>query len=394
MNHFTHLQEFIRTNENWKDVIHHKPYCVRISPCPFNDKWNLLMYNMHHCDFSLDVVRECRGTVVDDDGNIICAPYTKFFNHDDQFADTIDWQSAIVREKIDGVLIKMFKHDGRAYWLSNGGWDIWHIDLTGTPFNNAEEMLNSLLDAADRQWIDRIPDGYTLMFEMVSPFSRIICFYNETKLWFHGIRDNNGDEMTPEAAKERFGIPFDIPRQYPFHSLEEVQAAIGSWQSYSQEGVVACDKDFKRLKIKCEDYINKKFGNDANSLRQLWRIWADGCFDDLPEGELRWRVMLMKDVIDNQQYRFEQIWNAANRLLTECGNDYKLCACKICESEESPLFKNLLYTAARNTKDDFLQAAETDLKQNYGHFLSIMAECGANLTPILAGNYELNRTGF
>ena len=22
------------------------------------------MYNMHHCDFSLDVVRECRGTVV------------------------------------------------------------------------------------------------------------------------------------------------------------------------------------------------------------------------------------------------------------------------------------------------------------------------------------------
>lgn len=394
MNHFTHLQDFIRNTENWKDVIHHKPYCVRISPCPFNNRWNLLMYNMHHCDFSLDVVRECRGTVVDDDGNIICAPYTKFFNFDDEHADAIDWQSAIVREKIDGVLIKMFKHEGKAYWVSNGGWDICHIDLTGTPFNNAEEMLNSLLDAVDRQWIDRIPDGYTLMFEMVSPFSRIICFYNETKLWFHGIRDNNGDEMTPEAAKEQFGIPFDVPRQYPFHSLEEVQAAIGSWQSYSQEGVVACDKDFKRLKIKCEDYINKKFGNDANSLRQLWHIWADGSFDDLPEGEQRWRVMLMKNVVDDQQYRFEQIWNAANRLLTECGNDYKQCACKISESEESPLRKNLLYTAARNTKDDFLQTVETNLKQNYGHFLNIMAECGANLTTILSRKYESGHLNY
>ncbi|MBP5666616.1 MAG: hypothetical protein J6X32_00530, partial [Salinivirgaceae bacterium] len=127
---------------------------------------------------------------------------------------------------------------------------------------------------------------------------------------------------------------------------------------------------------------------DANSLRQLWHIWADGSFDDLPEGEQRWRVMLMKDVIDNQQYRFEQIWNAANRLLTECGNDYKQCACKISESEEPPLRKNLLYTAARNTKDDFLQTIETNLKQNYGHFLNIMAECGANLTPVLSRKYE------
>ena len=387
MNHFTHLQEFIRTTENWKEVIHHRPYCVRISPCPFNDRWNLLMYNMHHCDFSLDVVRECRGTVVDDDGNIICAPYTKFFNFDDEHADAIDWQSAIVREKIDGVLIKMFKHEGKAYWVSNGGWDIWHIDLAGSPFDNAKTMLDTLLEAAGIGWTDSIPDGYTLMFEMVSPYSRIICFYEEPKLWFHGIRDSEGNEMTPEAAKEQFGIPFDIPQQYPFHSLEEVQAAISTWHSYAHEGVVVCDKNFKRLKIKCEDYLKKKFCNDANTLRQFWRIWSDGSFDDLPEGETRWRVSLIADAANRAIDLMSTLWTRANRLLDAGSHDFATYARQITSDDSSSFHQHLFLSAAKLSQDDFLAAVDADIKQVYVHFVNLMNECGIDLTGVIAQKY-------
>ena len=388
MNHFTHLQEFIRTTDNWKDVIHHRPYCVRISPCPFNSRWNLLMYNMHHCDFGLDVVRECRGTVVDDDGNIICAPYTKFFNFDDEHADTIDWESAIVREKIDGVLIKMFKYEGKAYWVSNGGWDIWHIDLSGSPYDNAKTMLDTLLNTAGTDWTERIPDGYTLLFEMVSPYSRIICFYEEPKLWFHGIRDNEGNEMMPEAAKELFGIPFDIPQQYPFHSLEEVQAAISSWHSYAQEGVVVCDKNFKRLKIKCEDYLKKKFCNDANTLRQFWRIWADGSFDDLPSGETQWRVSLLAEAANRAIDLMSTLWTNANRLLDACNRDFGTYARQITSDDSSSFHQHLFLSAAKQPLDDFVAAVDADIKQVYAHFVNLMNECGIDMTDVIARKYE------
>ena len=49
------------------------------------------------------VVRQCRGTIVEvtDKCRVICAPYLKFFNYGQHEADTIDWTTAKIREKID-----------------------------------------------------------------------------------------------------------------------------------------------------------------------------------------------------------------------------------------------------------------------------------------------------
>ena len=284
----------------------------------------------------------------------------------------------------------MFKYGGKAYWLSNGGWDIWHIDLAGSPYDNAATMLDTLLNAAGTSWTDHIPDGYTLMFEMVSPYSRIICFYEEPKLWFHGIRNSQGDELMPEAAKEQFGIPFDIPSQYPFHSLAEVQAALGSWHSYSQEGVVVCDKNLKRLKIKCDDYLKKKFCNDANTLRQFWRIWADGSFDDLPAGETQWRVSLIAEAANRAIDLMSTLWTNANRLLDACNHDFGKYARQITSDDTTTFHQHLFLSAAKQPLDVFLTSVDADIKQVYAHFVNLMSECGIDLTNVIAQNYTFD----
>ena len=193
--------------------------------------------------------------------------------------------------------------------------------------------------------------------------------------------------MTPEAAKEQFGIPFDIPQQYPFHSLEEVQAAISTWHSYAQEGVVVCDKNFKRLKIKCEDYLKKKFCNDANTLRQFWRIWSDGSFDDLPEGETRWRVSLIADAANRAIDLMSTLWTRANRLLDACNHDFATYARQITSDDSSSFHQHLFLSAAKLSQDDFLTAVDADIKQVYVHFVNLMNECGIDLTGVIAQKY-------
>ena len=87
----------------------------------------MLVYNLFESDLDNKVVKECRGTVVEvlDDGtvNVVCAPFTKFFDINDVHADKINWDSKKLKceSKIDGQLIKMFKYKGRDYWVTNGG---------------------------------------------------------------------------------------------------------------------------------------------------------------------------------------------------------------------------------------------------------------------------------
>jgi hypothetical protein len=105
-------------------------------------------------------VHECRGIILDanDNWNIVCYPYKKFFNYGEPNAGInslnirtrrvyfnyvsyhfrfsmffilllffslvaeIDWNSAVVTEKLDGSLVTL-------YWYQNG----WQVSSTGTP---------------------------------------------------------------------------------------------------------------------------------------------------------------------------------------------------------------------------------------------------------------------
>lgn len=92
------LITFIRENVDWEERLSKAPYHIHINR---SDGLIIFSYGVE-ADFGIDVVRECRGIILDEtDGyNPVCVPFFKFVNYGEPYADNIDWNTARVQEKI------------------------------------------------------------------------------------------------------------------------------------------------------------------------------------------------------------------------------------------------------------------------------------------------------
>ncbi len=69
--------QFIKDNPDWREVLSSAPYCLRISD---DSGFTILKYSQIDSDFKNEIVRECRGLIIDQDLNPVCIPFFKFAN--------------------------------------------------------------------------------------------------------------------------------------------------------------------------------------------------------------------------------------------------------------------------------------------------------------------------
>lgn len=380
MKNFEELQNFIRNNKDWKVLLKKEPFFLKsISECPYHKGWYMLMYNLFESDMDEIIIKQCRGTVVDDNGNIICAPYLKFFNYDEPHADVIDWESAKIRHKIDGQLIKMFRCDERSYWVTNGGWSPESLSLENCiNFKDGKELLNYVI--GDDSWCENVPDGWTLMFEMVSPYTRIICEYDEPKLYLHGCRKSDGDEISPEDAKKMFAIPYDIPGIINCDNLSEIINMMTSWDGYKQEGVVVCDKNWKRIKIKCDDYINHKFEYlFKGDGKQAWKVWSSGEWDDIRNGEVKDKIISFNDKVHSMINDIDKLKKISDIIVCILYNEFghESYECDLHKARYAQIvnkyykkYASYMFLVYKN--DNYKEYIENNLKGSYKNYLKFV----------------------
>ena len=152
---------------------HPKDYDKKLLKAPYNLKnittfeehpnWKMFNYNLFESDLDNNVVKACRGSILEilDDGtvNVICAPYTKFFDINDPHADKINWDSNKLKceEKIDGQLIKMFKYKGEDFWVTNGGTGLnTPLDYATDTIENYKQLVSVALGGV----CGNFPKGY------------------------------------------------------------------------------------------------------------------------------------------------------------------------------------------------------------------------------------------
>lgn len=332
MNNFQELSDFIKNNKNWQELLKKEPYNLRsVTQCSYNDDWYILMYNLFSSDLSNKIVHQCRGTVVDSKGNILCAPYLKFFDINDTHAAEMNWKSnkLSVISKIDGQLVKCFKKDGQVYWTSNGSFDM-SIEITGNEFLDFRALLFNAISKGDKSikrvddnrlnvisndkncWLNKMQEGWTYMFELTSPYNKIICSYDEVKLWFHGCRDSNGFEHDPLELN----LPYESPTRYNLKSRQQVLDALKMLNGEKQEGFVVCDmENWTRVKMKCESYLKLKFVRDyIDNPKAIFELVTSGEFDDLQKPEFQEKIQELLIEIHNLQNRFELEWNYSKKL--------------------------------------------------------------------------------
>lgn len=239
------LIEFINNHKDWEKLLSEKPYCIKIKR---DGGYIMFNYDQIESDFSLDIVKECRGIILrESDFKIVCFPFTKFFNIDEPYASDIDWSSVKVQEKVDGSLIKLWCDNGIWNLSTNGCIDAFKAELSSDlcPYDTFGKLFMSVFDTRIFSYLN--PD-YTYMFELVSPYNRIVVPYLSTSIYHIGTRDNvSGLELDCDIGIKK-------PKEYNLKTEEDIKNA-ASELPFDEEGYVLVDSKYHRVKVKSPAYV-------------------------------------------------------------------------------------------------------------------------------------------
>lgn len=264
------IQWFIEQEENWEQKLSEKPYCIQIS----RDKMfgrNLIMfkYNQIDSDFNIGLVRECRGLILDEDTNeVVCHAFDKFGNYGESYCPEIDWTSCYVTEKIDGSIIKAVRLGDNILVSTNGTIDAYKAPLAeqiGCTAKNFGELFDEALRNNGFlyrcEFVDILKEGYTYMFELTSPWNKVVVAWHDTNLHFIGCRNNKdfgkNDNIPGKEiffGEHELSKVFHTPAIFNLRSVDECVSAAEKLDCNS-EGYVVVDKHFNRVKIKSPTYV-------------------------------------------------------------------------------------------------------------------------------------------
>ena len=279
------LQEFIAEHSDWEVLLAEKPYCITITRDEvYGKKLVMFKYSQIDSDFNLEIVRECRGCILDAETfEPVCIPFYKFGNAGESYCPKIDWKSCWVGQKLDGSLIKMVRIGNEILVSTNGTIDafkaplveqigcksrtfgelvveaIWNNDNFRPSHTHAVTSKGKWFEHPDYQYAmkkfkDMLEENNTYMFELTSPFNKVVVAWHETRLNFLGVRNNTTLQetyFTDHPLKDKF----NTPKVFPLTSLEECMKAASELDA-NEEGYVVCDSHFNRVKVKSPLYVS------------------------------------------------------------------------------------------------------------------------------------------
>ena len=269
------LQWFIEQHSDWENLLGKAPYHIKVSrETMFGRRLAMFKYSQFDSDFMNPLVRECRGLILDEDTlERVSVPFFKFGNYGEPYCPEIDWKTARVGEKLDGSLIKLVKfQDGNLLISTNGSIDAFETNLQeqiGCPFSTFGDLV---LEAARAEmtrkkltmpvpkttWLaNMLKPGYTYMFELTSPYNKIVVPQTETRLNFLGCRNNETLEET-YFTDHPLAKMFRTPKVFPLGSLDDCIAAAKEL-TLDHEGYVVCDAAFNRVKVKSPLYVSAHY---------------------------------------------------------------------------------------------------------------------------------------
>ncbi len=279
----TKIGEFCATHENWEELIVQEPYHILVKR---KDGFVIFNYRQLDSDFNNEIVRECRGIIFKEGEweHPVCHAFDKFGNYGESYVPDMDWATIKVSEKIDGSIMKLWCYDNKWHVSTNGNIDASDASVPDVRKNNFEELFwegvrknisidNSVCPYSIPSWLRSLNPERTYIFEMVSPYTRVVIPYEETNVFFLGARHNKlniqygCDECTAYAMNTQM---FPRPRIYEVNTLEDIINAANDLP-WNEEGYVCYDKNFNRCKIKSPKYVMAHFARNNNVITR-WHL--------------------------------------------------------------------------------------------------------------------------
>ena len=284
---------------------------------------------------------------------VLAWPMCRFYNFGDDHAAKVDWNDKGLRvyEKVDGTCIICYWDPYHDKWhaatrsvpeadLPIRGDDLAIGDMTFAQlFLKALVLTREEMSGKPIDWEVTGPDTVvhlskecTYVFELVSRHNQVVVDYPEPRVYLLAVRHlPTGREVPIEEVRMEH---VRRPRTWPLRDAVSVGAFVNAADPKQLEGAVACDGDFRRMKIKNLGYVIAHKSKDtvtASPRNALEAIIAEKIDDVVP--------IVPKDVGDKMLLmqaayaRFcSTIDQAAARFKAEAAGSRKLYAEKVRES--------------------------------------------------------------
>jgi hypothetical protein len=279
--------DFINTHpDTWEKILSEYPFSIEIK---WKDDYVLLKYNQIESDFDEPIVRECRGLILKKEPfhfvnqglygvtfRPVCVPFFKFFNAEEPNAtDDLNKiikngskSGLIATDKVDGSLIKVWYDNG--WRISTNG----NIDANDSNLQFQTESLKTYYDlflqAKKNSGLlfDNLNPQYTYMFELISPYNRVVVRYTDTKLIHIGTRNNitlQEEEQDIGVEKPRILFTSNINNIINYAKELEIK------DNTNYEGFVVRDYEYNRVKVKSPKYLELAYlkGDGIYSTRKI-----------------------------------------------------------------------------------------------------------------------------
>ncbi len=276
------VQEYLKSGKTLEDLSNEYHILIKEK----NNKVSL-KYDQIFSVMSEPICQECRGLILRKDSwEIVSFPFMKFFNHGEGFAANIDWNSAKIQEKIDGSMLALYFDNELNQWFfsthkmpeADGDCEL------GISYGELAKKCLEAMGFVFDEFVKKLNQNYTYMFEMTSPYNIVYIQYPDMKLTLIGVRDNVSlKELEPMPIAKELGI--SSPKEYSFTSLTDMIDMVNSWNGTEQEGIVVVDKNFNRIKIKNASYKDGQaiiFSLSASDRNVMRIIMNDQSDDVLP----------------------------------------------------------------------------------------------------------------
>jgi len=247
-----HVQEYLKTH-TYKDL--EEEFGIMVSE--YDDRVALNYHQIDSYKHKFNpIVMECRGLILSKpDNEVLCRSFDRFWNYgEDPKSDEFDITQAKVADKIDGSLCNVY-HDGAK----------WHVATRKMAFAeglipNKKKTYAEIFEEAIGDDINDIfapiSTDLTIIFELVSPETRVVTPYKDKAVYLLDVRNQDGVYLGNEIT--RFwtiteNTKWFYPEVHEFNTWEEVIESSKALPAM-EEGYVAQIGSW-RIKVKNPAYL-------------------------------------------------------------------------------------------------------------------------------------------
>jgi hypothetical protein len=232
-----------------------------------------------------EITLNCRGLVLDNEGNVIAKPFPKFFNYEEHTADEIPNELFDVYEKMDGSLGICFYYNDKWYMATRGSF-------------TSEQAEKGMLILESKYDLTKLSTNNTYLFEIIYDSNRIVCKYDYEDvvlLGAYGTYDCN--EVNIQT--DHYHTHFNVVLKYKTwgEGFDDLKREIPS----SKEGYVIRFRNGMRMKIKGDEYVRLHRILTNFSTTDIWELLRTGgnmneFLDRVPDEFDNWVKMTMMEL--------------------------------------------------------------------------------------------------